>query len=101
MDIVCRFSKIFTWPRTKTNPVALCCLVFHNCFAHFTILGLKHIYLHDNPWKCDCNINSLVQYIDQKQLNRAPLEKLWCVSPEEHWGKPMHTLKPESLRCDA
>lgn len=73
----------------------------HNCIACSTISGLKHVYLHDNPWKCDCNINSLVQYIDQIQVNRAPLERLWCVTPEEHRGKPMHKLKPEGLLCHA
>ncbi|XP_053470238.1 leucine-rich repeat and transmembrane domain-containing protein 2 [Ictalurus furcatus] len=66
-----------------------------------SIHGLQRVYLHDNPWKCDCNINSLVQYIDQTRANRGSLEKLWCVSPEEHQGKPMHKLKSEGLLCHA
>ncbi|KAG5276519.1 hypothetical protein AALO_G00106580 [Alosa alosa] len=61
--------------------------------------GLKEVYLHDNPWMCDCNINSLVHWITQAKVNQSPLEKLHCVGPEEFREKPLHSLTSQSLHC--
>uniref|UniRef100_A0A3B3ZXB5 Uncharacterized protein n=1 Tax=Periophthalmus magnuspinnatus TaxID=409849 RepID=A0A3B3ZXB5_9GOBI len=38
------------------------------------------LHLHDNPWHCDCNIRSLVQYLSQTQSSVSP--SLRCVSPQ-------------------
>lgn len=63
--------------------------------------GLKEVYLHDNPWKCDCSINSLVHYVAQTRANHLPLQRLRCISPEEFRDRPIHQLKAEELPCRA
>ncbi|ROL43420.1 Leucine-rich repeat-containing protein 15 [Anabarilius grahami] len=63
--------------------------------------GLKEVYLHDNPWKCDCSINSLVHYVAQTRANHSPLQRLRCNSPEEFRDRPIHQLKSEELPCRA
>ncbi|XP_076611864.1 uncharacterized protein LOC143335989 [Chaetodon auriga] len=68
-----------------------------NMFAHMP--DLKKLYFHDNPWQCDCNIISLVQWMGQTKATLSPRNALRCVSPLELQNKSFSSLQTDKLVC--
>ncbi|KAM9354777.1 uncharacterized protein KZ484_012857 [Pholidichthys leucotaenia] len=68
-----------------------------NMFAHMPVL--KKLCLHDNQWQCDCNIISLVQWIEKTKVTLSPRGSLKCMSPPEFQNKLLSSLHPDKLLC--
>uniref|UniRef100_A0A672FT19 LRRCT domain-containing protein n=1 Tax=Salarias fasciatus TaxID=181472 RepID=A0A672FT19_SALFA len=45
--------------------------------------GLKKLDLHDNPWHCDCQLASLVQWMGRTAATLSPRDAVKCVSPPQ------------------
>ncbi|XP_073694377.1 leucine-rich repeat-containing protein 17 [Garra rufa] len=58
---------------------------------------LKYLRLHDNPWRCDCQLDSLVRYI-QVPSNRNIGNYARCAEPREFSGRQLKKLDAE-LMC--
>uniref|UniRef100_A0A3P8S2I7 LRRCT domain-containing protein n=1 Tax=Amphiprion percula TaxID=161767 RepID=A0A3P8S2I7_AMPPE len=65
----------------------------------FLVSELRKLYLHDNPWQCDCNIMSLVRWMGQTKAMLSPREALKCVSPPELRKKSLGSLEAGTLLC--
>lgn len=57
---------------------------------------LRHLRLHDNPWKCECELDSLVRFL-QVPSNHYMGTYAKCAEPSKIWGKSIKTLDPNSL----
>lgn len=57
---------------------------------------LKYLRLHDNPWRCDCQLDSLVRLI-QVPSNRNMGNYARCAEPREFWGRQLKKLDAELL----
>ncbi len=57
---------------------------------------LKYLRLHDNPWRCDCQLDSLVRFI-QVPSHRNIGNYALCVEPREFWGRQLKKLDAELL----
>uniref|UniRef100_A0A3Q1G0H1 LRRCT domain-containing protein n=1 Tax=Acanthochromis polyacanthus TaxID=80966 RepID=A0A3Q1G0H1_9TELE len=64
----------------------------------FLVSELRKLYLHDNPWQCDCNIISLVRWMGQTKTTLSPREALKCVSPPELRNKRLGSLEAGKLK---
>lgn len=59
------------------------------------------LHLHDNPWECDCNLISLVQWMGQTKATLSPREALKCGGPPELQNKSFSSLQADKLICPA
>ncbi|KAG1953246.1 leucine-rich repeat-containing protein 17 [Pimephales promelas] len=57
---------------------------------------LKYLRLHDNPWRCDCQLDSLVRFI-QVPSNRNIGNYARCAEPREFEGRQLKKLDAELL----
>ncbi|XP_056311588.1 leucine-rich repeat-containing protein 17 [Danio aesculapii] len=57
---------------------------------------LKYLRLHDNPWRCDCQLDSLVRFI-QVPSNRNIGNYARCAEPREFSGRQLKKLDAEML----
>ncbi|XP_032876486.1 slit homolog 2 protein-like isoform X2 [Amblyraja radiata] len=64
-------------------------------------LGVQEVFLHNNPWSCDCRMKSFLRWLSQSEVNVFSLEMLRCSSPSWNKGKTLSSLKPVDLRCKA
>ncbi|CAG5950255.1 unnamed protein product [Menidia menidia] len=68
-----------------------------NVFRHLP--ELKKLYLQDNPWHCDCDIMSLVKWIEENKATLSPQDALKCVSPSELRNKRLMSLQVGNMNC--
>ncbi|KAM4522519.1 uncharacterized protein PAE49_002183 [Odontesthes bonariensis] len=68
-----------------------------NMFSHMP--ELKKLHLHDNPWHCDCNITSLVKWMEQTKATLSPRDALKCASPEDLRNKSLMSLQAGKMYC--
>ncbi|RVE55917.1 hypothetical protein OJAV_G00230800 [Oryzias javanicus] len=61
---------------------------------------LKKLHLHDNAWQCDCNIASLVKWMEQTNTTLSPRDALKCSSPPNLRNKNLIGLQTETLTCN-
>lgn len=56
---------------------------------------LKNLYIHDNPWDCECAVQKLQQYMLQRSNNKNRLnyEKTLCDKPELLRGQPLYRVQ--------
>ncbi|XP_077090364.1 leucine-rich repeat-containing protein 17 [Siphateles boraxobius] len=57
---------------------------------------LKYLRLHDNPWRCDCQLDTLVRFI-QVPSNRNIGNYARCAEPREFDGRQLKKLDAELL----
>ncbi|KAK3526244.1 hypothetical protein QTP70_020397 [Hemibagrus guttatus] len=57
---------------------------------------LKYLRLHDNPWTCNCQLDSLVRFL-QVPSNRYLGNFAKCAEPTRFWGQQLKTLDPKLL----
>ncbi|KAK7130156.1 hypothetical protein R3I93_019707 [Phoxinus phoxinus] len=57
---------------------------------------LKYLRLHDNPWRCDCQLDTLVRFI-QVPSNRNIGNYARCAGPREFEGRQLKKLDAELL----
>lgn len=57
---------------------------------------LRYLRLHDNPWTCNCELDSLVRFL-QVPSNRYMGNFAKCAEPTGLWGKHLKTLDPKLL----
>lgn len=57
---------------------------------------LRYLRLHDNPWTCDCQLDSLVRFL-QVPSNRYLGNFAKCAEPTRFWGQQLRTLDPKML----
>ncbi|KAF4080944.1 hypothetical protein AMELA_G00155230, partial [Ameiurus melas] len=57
---------------------------------------LRYLRLHDNPWTCDCQLDSLVRFL-QVPSNRYMGNFAKCAEPTRFWGQQLKTLDPKLL----
>ncbi|XP_052433372.1 leucine-rich repeat-containing protein 17 [Carassius gibelio] len=57
---------------------------------------LKYLRLYDNPWRCDCQLDSLVRFI-QVPSNRNIGNYAQCAEPMEFSGRKLKKLDAELL----
>lgn len=57
---------------------------------------LRYLRLHDNPWTCNCQLDSLVRFL-QVPSNRYMGNFAKCADPTRMWGKQLKTLDPKLL----
>lgn len=57
---------------------------------------LKYLRLHDNPWRCDCQLDTLVRFI-QVPSNRNIGNYARCAEPREFEGRQLKKLDAELL----
>lgn len=57
---------------------------------------LRYLRLHDNPWTCNCQLDSLVRFL-QVPSNRYMGNFAKCAEPTGLWGKQLKTLDPRLL----
>lgn len=57
---------------------------------------LRYLRLHDNPWTCNCQLDSLVRFL-QVPSNRYMGNFAKCAEPTRFWGKQLKTLDPKLL----
>lgn len=57
---------------------------------------LKYLRLHDNPWRCDCQLDTLVRFI-QVPSNRNIGNYARCAEPREFGGRQLKKLDAELL----
>lgn len=90
--------------RSQTGHIllSLVLLVRIGSWIHFCCSPeLKKLYLHDNPWQCDCTINSLVQWMGQTKATLSPQSSLKCASPPELQSKSLSSLLADKPPCPA
>ncbi|XP_076862588.1 leucine-rich repeat-containing protein 17 [Brachyhypopomus gauderio] len=52
---------------------------------------LSHLRLHDNPWRCGCQLDSLIRFL-QVPSNRHMGNFAKCAEPTGLWGQPLKRL---------
>lgn len=57
---------------------------------------LRYLRLHDNPWTCNCQLDSLVHFL-QVPSNRYMGNFAKCAEPTRFWGQQLKTLDPKLL----
>lgn len=57
---------------------------------------LTHLRLHDNPWTCNCQLDSLVRFL-QVPSNRYMGNFAKCAEPTRLWGQQLKTLDARLL----
>ncbi|KAI5614933.1 leucine-rich repeat-containing protein 17 precursor [Silurus asotus] len=57
---------------------------------------LRHLRLHDNPWTCDCQLDSLVRFL-QVPSNRYMGNFAKCAEPTDLWGQKLKNMNPRLL----
>ncbi|XP_062860135.1 leucine-rich repeat-containing protein 17 [Trichomycterus rosablanca] len=57
---------------------------------------LRYLRLHDNPWRCDCELDSFVHFL-QVPSNRNMGNYAKCTEPTELWGQKVKTLDAKLL----
>ncbi|XP_027019539.1 leucine-rich repeat-containing protein 17 [Tachysurus fulvidraco] len=57
---------------------------------------LRFLRLHDNPWTCNCELDSLVRFL-QVPSNRHLGNFAKCAEPTRFWGQHLKTLDPKLL----
>lgn len=57
---------------------------------------LRYLRLHDNPWTCNCQLDSLVRFL-QVPSNRYMGNFAKCAEPTRFWGQQLKTLDPKLL----
>lgn len=57
---------------------------------------LRYMRIHDNPWRCDCQLDSLVRFI-QVPSNRHIGNYARCAEPTAFVGRPLKKLDVEQL----
>ena len=53
------------------------------------------VYLHDNPWACNCDLQSLRSWLPYLQGEKP----LVCQAPARLQGLPVHSLDSQDLAC--
>lgn len=61
---------------------------------------LKKLYLHDNPWQCNCKIISLVSWMGQTKTTLSPRDALKCIGPPHLRNKSLGSLQADKLICE-
>ncbi|XP_068960856.1 immunoglobulin superfamily member 10 isoform X2 [Petaurus breviceps papuanus] len=70
--------------------------------------GLESIYLHGNPWVCDCELNWLPDWIQQNpdtikckrdRSSSTLLQCPLCTNPKKSKGKRLAEISAEALTC--
>ncbi|XP_072474409.1 immunoglobulin superfamily member 10 [Notamacropus eugenii] len=70
--------------------------------------GLESIYLHGNPWVCDCELNWLPDWIQQNpdtikckrdRSSSTLLQCPLCTNPKKSKGKRLTEISAEALTC--
>ncbi|XP_029142922.1 leucine-rich repeat transmembrane protein FLRT1-like, partial [Protobothrops mucrosquamatus] len=68
--------------------------------GHFDPLGkLTALHLGDNPWRCDCRLLYLHQWIHNNAKIIKDARKIICRSPEDLAGKAVSSLSEDQLLC--
>lgn len=57
---------------------------------------LRYLRIHDNPWRCDCQLDSLVRFI-QVPSNRNIGNYAKCAEPTAFWGRKLKKLDADQL----
>ncbi|KAI7791639.1 leucine-rich repeat-containing protein 17 [Triplophysa rosa] len=57
---------------------------------------LRYLRIHDNPWRCDCQLDSLVRFI-QVPSNRHFGNYAKCAEPTAFWGSKLKKLDVDQL----
>ncbi|KAK9401567.1 chondroadherin-like [Crotalus adamanteus] len=68
--------------------------------GHFDPLGkLTALHLGDNPWRCDCHLLYLHQWIHNNAKRIKDTWKIICRSPGDLAGKAVSSLSEDQLLC--
>eukprot|EP00058_Branchiostoma_floridae_P005486 XP_002590974.1 hypothetical protein BRAFLDRAFT_69475 [Branchiostoma floridae] len=66
--------------------------------AHGELAPIANVYLHGNPWRCDCRMAAFRgEFTGQCQFE----EQVTCASPETLLGRQLKDLTPQQLACEA
>ncbi|XP_066525192.1 leucine-rich repeat-containing protein 17 [Hoplias malabaricus] len=57
---------------------------------------LTHLRIHDNPWKCNCQLDSLVRFL-QVPSNRNMGTFAKCTEPSGLWGQKLKNIDADLL----
>ncbi|XP_067308398.1 carboxypeptidase N subunit 2 isoform X2 [Pseudorasbora parva] len=57
------------------------------------------VQLHGNPWRCDCGIQYLSDWIRNNQRNVEDVAQLYCQAPEFIRGHSLVSVDKERLAC--
>ncbi|MEE6501038.1 hypothetical protein FKM82_004042 [Ascaphus truei] len=75
-------------------------------FSYMT--ELEGIYLHGNPWSCDCNLQWLTEWAQQsRDMIKCKRDRSYpngqqcpvCVNPKNNKGKSLAEIAPEHITC--
>jgi hypothetical protein len=90
-------------PKTFSNTPQLQRLSFEGnrlSFLRLTTVSqmvkLKSLVLANNPWKCDCKLRPLRDWVEERKLNAQPTK---CVEPDRLKDKFWSEIRPEEFAC--